>query len=267
MDGIHNLAKTRDSLVKSLFIGEINIIVTLHTDTVDGYTSVLHLLHHRIDTLTLTRINGAIVVIDQHTCRVSLAGKLESLGDELVATELEVLALTIRTGSSTWTEHHVVVGDSLVHNVPCIYHILIAVDYSMDMIAQTLVEHLLLHGLTLLVGKHPVGKLRVPAQTVTTHLDTVLTAEVSNLVGFLKVPNALLRMDFAWFPVILGSHTVKLLLDNLDLSGISHIRLIDSHTNREVILIGILQTRTCGIIYRASPLCKNGRAAYEQYGQ
>ena len=187
MDRIDDLAETIDGLLNSFLIGEVDVVVTLHADTVDGHTSVLHLLYHLIDTLALALVHAAVVVVDQHTCGISLAGKFECLGDELVATELEVLALTIGAGSrSTWaepTEHHVVVGHSFVDHIPSIDHILIAVYHRVDMFAQTLVEHFLLDGLTLLVGEHPVGKLRVPAETVTTHLDAVLATEVGDAVG------------------------------------------------------------------------------------
>ena len=181
VDDIHNLREAVDRFFESLLIGEVDVIVPLHTDTVDGHTSVLHLLHHIIDTLALTRIHGAVVVVDQHTCGISLTGKLKSFGNELITAELEVAALAIRAGIGT--EHHVVVCHSLIDHVPSIDYILVTVHHRMDMLAQTLVEHLLFHLLTLLVGKHPVGKLSMPAQTVTTHLDAVLAAEVGDTVG------------------------------------------------------------------------------------
>ena len=101
VDRIHDLAETADSFFELLLIGEVDVVVTLHADTVDGHACVLHLLHHIINTLALARINGAVVVVDQHACGVSLTGKLEGLGDELVATEFEVTALTIGAGSRT----------------------------------------------------------------------------------------------------------------------------------------------------------------------
>ena len=64
----------------------------------------------------------------------------------------------------------------------------------MDVFTQTLIEHFLLHFPTFLVSEHPVSKLRVPAKAVATQFDTILTAEVGNLVGPFKVPYALLGM-------------------------------------------------------------------------
>ena len=53
----------------------------------------------------------------------------------------------------------VVIGHSLVHHIPCIDHVLITLDDGVNMVAQTLIEHLFRDGLAFLVSKHPVGKL------------------------------------------------------------------------------------------------------------
>ena len=92
---------------------------------------------------------------------------------------------------------------------------------------------------------------------MSTHLYTVLTAEVGYLIGLFKIPDALFRMYLAWLPVVLGSDAVELLLDDCNLCGIRHISLIDSHTDCEVILIGIFQSGACRVVYRAPPLCKH----------
>ena len=135
--------------------------MTLHTDTVDGYTSVLHLLHHIINTLTLAFVYATVVVVEQQRIGIGLTGKLECLCNELVAAELEMTALTIRTRLLTRTSEAetTIVGHSLIHHIPSIDHILITVYHRMDVLAQTLIEHLFLDGLAFLVGKHPVGKL------------------------------------------------------------------------------------------------------------
>ena len=163
MDSVYNLAETVDSLLQLLLIREVDVIVTLHADTIDGHTSLLHLLHHIIYTLTFALVNTAVVVVHQHTCWVGLACKLKSLSNKLIATKLKMTALTIRAGRNHLTinklEWTTVVGHSLVYYVPGINHILIAVNHGVDMLAQTLVEYFFLYGLTLLVGKHPVGKL------------------------------------------------------------------------------------------------------------
>jgi hypothetical protein len=99
---------------------------------------------------------------------------------------------------------------------------------------------------------------------VTAHLDTVLTAEVSNLVGLLKVPYTLLRMNLTGLPVVLGSYTVELLDDKSLLSIITYIALVQRYTNGKIILVGILQADILSGI-NLTPLCKYRRSAH--YGQ
>ena len=187
VDDVDDLLEAVDGLLKLLLVGEVDIVVALHADTVDGHTSVLHLLHHVVDTFTLAVVHAAVVVVDQHTCGICLTGELKGLGDELVTAELEMTALTIGAGRNHLAidelERTAVVGHSLIHHVPGIDHVFITIHHCVDMLAQTLVEHFLLHRLALLVGEHPVGKLRVPAEAVATHLDAVLAAEVGDAVG------------------------------------------------------------------------------------
>ena len=89
---------------------------------------------------------------------------------------------------------------------------------------------------------------------MTTHFDAILTAEVSDLVGLLEVPDALLRVDLTGLPVVLGGDAVELLLDDLDLCGIRDVVLIDSHTDGEIILVGVLQSGASEIVHGATPL-------------
>ena len=96
---LHNLLETNDSLLKLLLAGEVDVVVALHTDTVDGNTSILHLLHHIVNALTLALVYAAVVIVEQQRIGISLTGKLESLCNELVAAELEMTALTIGLGS------------------------------------------------------------------------------------------------------------------------------------------------------------------------
>ena len=91
-----------------------------------------------------------------------------------------------------------------------------------------------------LIGEHPVGKLRVPAEAMSTHLDAVLATEVGNFVGFFPVPDTLLGMYLAGFHVVLGGDGVELLFDESNLIGIRHIALVHSDANREEIFVGVL---------------------------
>ena len=162
MDMLYDGCILGDSSIDVLLCRTIDIVVTLHTDTINGYTGILHLLHHVIDAVTLAGVTLVVVVIEQQGVGVSLAGKFKSLGDELITTEFEVAALAIGAarGKLTVSKRRTgIVLDGLVHYVPAIDDILITVYHGMDMLTQTLIEHLFLYFLTLLVGKHPVGEL------------------------------------------------------------------------------------------------------------
>ena len=240
VDVFHELRETADGFVELLLVGEIDVIVSLHTDTIDGHTSVLHLLYHIIDTFALAGIHGAVIVVEQLYIRISLTGKLESLGDELVATKLESSALAI--GAGIRTEHHVIIGNGLVHHVPGIDDVLVTGYYCMDMVAQTLVEHFFLHRLAFLVLEHPVGKLCMPAEVMSTELDAVLAAEVCDAIGSAEVPYAFCRVHLAYLHVVLGSDAVELLLDKGNLLRDLDVVLVDGYSNGEVVLIGIFHT-------------------------
>ena len=123
--------------------------MSLHTDTVDGYTLGLHLLHHVVDAVALVRIDGAVVVVEQQGLRVSLTGILESLLDELVTAETVHGALTIGVSGVG------IVADGLVHHIPAVNDILVTGDDRLDMILHTGIELLL--GGTL--GSHPTANL------------------------------------------------------------------------------------------------------------
>ena len=232
MDVLHDSLEQCDGRVETSLRGIIDVIVGLHTDTVDRNTLSLHLLHHVIDTVTLVRINGAIVVVEQQRLGVSLVSILESLLDELITAKTVHSALAIRIGSVRIVTH------SLVHHVPAVHHILVTSNDSLDMVLHTSIELLL--GCTL--GSHPTTDLRVPHQCVTTQLDTVSTSEISDAVGILPV-----ELTLTWFcgfrlHVVLSCNAVELLLDQSDLLGVSNIALINGNTNHEIVLIDVFQS-------------------------
>ena len=81
------------------------------------------------------------------------------------------------------------------------------------MVTKALVEHFLLHEVTLLVTKHPVSKLAVPNETVTTHWNLVATAPVSDAISFLPSPFTLIWMKLTWFHVVFAGNAVVVLED------------------------------------------------------
>ena len=122
------------------------------------------------------------------------------------------------------------------------------------MVAQALVEHFFLHGLALLVYKHPVGKLGVPAEVMAAEGDVVLATEVGNAVGTLEVPHALGGVHLAHLHVVLSGDAVELFLHQGHLSGVVNVGLVYCHANGEVVFVGVFQS-----------LCpQTGVAGYEQ---
>ena len=105
----------------------------------------------------------------------------------------------------------------------------------------------------------------MPAEAVTTQLDTVLTAEVGNLIGLLEVPYTLFRMQLTGLHIVLGSDTAKLTFYQSNLAVIANVALVEGNANQEIILVGILQFyRRIGIGGRA-PLCPRTQTVHGQH--
>ncbi len=103
MDMLYDGCILGDSSVDVFLCRTIDIVVALHTDTINGYTGILHLLYHVVDAITLARVTLVVVVIEQQGVGVCLTSKLESLGNELITAELEVTALAIGATRSELT--------------------------------------------------------------------------------------------------------------------------------------------------------------------
>ena len=235
--------------LKVLFRWTIDIVVALHTDTRDRHASLLHLLHHIIYTVALHWVALIIVVVEQDSVRVSLVSILKRLANPLIA-----VAYLVICRFAVWILCHLVVTDCLIDNIPSIDDVLITVDDGSDVLLHTCEEHLLLHQLwiaddmttlvklSLLLIEHPLACLVVPSKTVTTELDFILTAEISDAVSLCPVPHTISRMDRDWLHVVLSSDTVKLRLDKSLLLWHTDVTLIDSDTDTKIILVCLLQT-------------------------
>ena len=114
------------------------------------------------------------------------------------------------------------------------------------------------HGITLLVefddrvavlvvlGEHPSSELAVPNEVVTTHLDTVLTAEVRDGVSLLEIPYTGLRMDLTRLHTVFGGDAVELLEDDGCLEGVCYVTLGNGDTDLEIVLVSVLETGVLG---------------------
>ena len=137
MDVLYNLFVKADSIVNFLLGRTVDVVVSLHTNTVDGHTGSLHLLHHLKDALALHGVALVVVVIEQQGFGICLTGKFESLGNELIAKELVHRALTVGVLCLY------IVGDGFVDYIPAVNDVLVAVDDSMDMLSHAGIEHFL----------------------------------------------------------------------------------------------------------------------------
>ena len=110
----------------------------------------------------------------------------------------------------------------------------------MDVFADQLIEHFLLHRVAFLVLQHPVGELVVPHQAVAPHLDAVATAEVGNRVGLSPIPYARCRMYRRGLHGVLASHAVEFAHHDGFLFG-GEVADVECHTHLEVVLVGVLE--------------------------
>ena len=89
MDVLHQFPKPCDGSFEQFFLREVDVVVSLHTDTIDRHASILHFLDHIINALTLARIHTAVVVVNEYGIRVSFTCESESLCNKFVATKFE----------------------------------------------------------------------------------------------------------------------------------------------------------------------------------
>ena len=187
VDVIDELLVLDDGSVNVLRLRAIDIVVALHSDTVDRHAGILHLLDHIVDADALCRVGLIVVVVEEEGIRVSLTRILESLCDELVAGNLEERRVTVRRSARP----ALLVGHSLIDHVPAINDVLVAGNDGIDVALHIGEEFLLGEKLSIFVLIHPAADLAMPYEAVAAEFDAVCAAEVSDLVSLLPVVNAL----------------------------------------------------------------------------
>ena len=140
-------------------VGPVDVVMSLHSQPVYRHVLPVHLPYHSGDAVALGGIHSTVVVVEEQGIGVGLVGKDERLGDELIAAKPVVAGLAVGTGDVSRP-----VGNGFIDHIPGIDNVLVAVDHGMDVLAQPFVEDLLGYFPAKRVGKHPVGKLIVPAQ-------------------------------------------------------------------------------------------------------
>ena len=172
--------------------------------------------------------------------------RTESNLDELLAQQVVVGRLAERT----------VVVDGLVHHVPAVNLPFEVADDGLDVLDETRLQHLL-GGRTggIAVGEPPVGRLRVPDETVADDLQVVLLAVAHELVGHAEVEDTLCGSQCLGLHAVLGHGTVEVLVHHR--VGLGHLSialpLVDGSADETVFTDGVLQ-----------PLCRAGCCQEQQ---
>ena len=133
------------------------------------------------------------------------------------------------------------VSHCLIDHVPTIDDILVTVDDSVDVIAETLVEYFLLDELSLLVVHHPVGKLAMPHEAMSTHRNVMTAAPVGYTVGSFPFPDTFSRMKLARFHRILAGDAVVVGKSNF-LFCIREVACVECHAYLEIIFVSVLES-------------------------
>ena len=168
----------------------IDIVMSLHANAINGHTFFLHGFHHIIDAIAFFRISSIIVIVEKEYIRVGLTGINKGFLNKLVTGNLIKRGIAIRT----WVFSHAssatlpaTIGDCFIHNVPRIYHVFVAFHDGCDVVLHVLKQFFFRYEVSFFVLIHPFAYLGVPYQAVSAELDSVVTAEVGNLVGILPV--------------------------------------------------------------------------------
>ena len=149
----------------------VDIVMSLHADTINGHTFFLHGFHHIIDAVALSGIGSIIVIVEKQHVRVGLTGIDKGFLNKLVTGYLIKGGIAIRA----WLLSHAspatlpsTIGDSFVHHIPRIYHIFITLHDGCDVMLHILEQFLFRHKIAFFILIHPFSYLGMPHQAVPT---------------------------------------------------------------------------------------------------
>ena len=151
VDVVNEFCIFGDGCINSLRSRSIDVVVTLHSDTVDRHTGILHFLDHIADSLAFSRISVVVVVVEKKCVRISFACILESLGDELVSCNLKERGVAVRR----CTRIALLVCHSLIDYVPAVNNIFVAGNDGVDVALHIGEEFFLRKKLAVLILIHP----------------------------------------------------------------------------------------------------------------
>ena len=141
----------------------------------------------------LNRVKFAYKVSKEELDVVEVADKLI---DATVARAVTVADKVIERGVSVrgCSRPSLLVRHSLVHDIPAVNYVLVAGYNSIDVALHIGIELILGEEFALFILIDPLAYLAVPYQAVSTELDAIAAAEISNLVGIFPVIDAFLRL-------------------------------------------------------------------------
>ena len=237
MDVLYDSLVQIDGVVNLLLGRREDVVVSLHSKSVNRNACGLHPLEEFEDTLCLSGLCIVVVVVEQEGVGVCLVGILECLVDEFLTGNLEHRRLTHGRLAGTYRT----VCNRLVNYVPGVNYVLVTVYYSLDVALHPLVEFLLGKEVSFLVLIDPRSNLGMPHKAMAAELDTVLTAEVCDLVGILPGVLTSPGLGHDRLHVVLSGDAVELLLKQRYLLRSGDIPLIDCNANHEIVLVGVLE--------------------------
>ena len=202
----------------------------------DGSALLTQFPEHVHDTVTLSRVHGTVIIIEEQGLGVCLMGIFKGTYYKLITAQTVMRGDAIRTGDGVGS-----IGYGLVHHIPGIYHILVPVDHGMNMCTQPFIEDLLGDRVPHTVHKHPVGKLVVPAQAMSTHLQPIATAEIGYAVCCLPGEDTLSRLHRCGLHGILCRGGTEVGNNQVTLTFHSHIAEVESHPHIETVPISMLE--------------------------
>ena len=161
-------------------------------------------------------------------------GGAEGNLDELLAQQVEIGRFTEGT----------VVHDGLVHHVPAVHLTFVVAHHGLDMLDESLAQHLLRGGTGgVAIGEPPVGGLRVPYETMANDLQPMLLTVAHELIGHTEVEDALGWSQRLGLHAVLGRGAVEVAVHHDVCLGHLTVALplVDGCANEEMLAQRILQ--------------------------
>ncbi|KAI6765146.1 hypothetical protein HG531_012245 [Fusarium graminearum] len=205
--------------------------MSLGTDAIDGNTlrhPLVDVINHSAGNLGVVGDVEVVVVDVELGSWVGGAGSAESDTDKVLAENLVELTVS----------HVSVLSEDLVDNVPVEDLALVAGDHGLDVVLDDRG-----HGGAVTDVLDPLGKLRVPQESVATDLLAIGLGKVDDLVSVAEV----LTLNGIPLHTVLVGDLTKVLLDDVDERVVVEMVVVDLSTEIDLALGPDLGVKTSGI--------------------